>query len=491
MDLRKRKDLRVSAISRRNLLTSLLALPALSRADDGWVPLFDGASLDGWKSGEDVESFKVVDGLLVAEGPRAHLFYSGSVGHADFKNFELKADVMSTAGSRSAICFHTASGRGDRPSRGLEVAIANAGVAGEHRKTGSLYGVRNVYKALVKDDQWFQVHLTTRGKQVQIRLNGVLVVDYVEPQTPVRIAHEPERALGHGTFALRCDGPNSKVLFRNILVRQLADAAPAVDPPVVDEIYRGLAEMSARNFPLVDSHVHLKGGLTIEEALRESRRLGIGYGVAINVGLGFPTTTDAAAEEYLRSMQGQPCYAALQGEGREWVTLVSKETIAKFDYVFTDCMTFTDDNGKRMRTWITEEVGEIPDAQRFMDTLVSRILGILEHEPIDIYANPTFLPAAIAGDYDRLWTAERMRKVIQALKKNNVAMEINNSRRLPSPAFIKAAKKAGVKFSFGTNNSGKELGRLEYGVQMVKECGLTWQDFFVPRPDGQKPAQKL
>jgi histidinol phosphatase-like PHP family hydrolase len=126
-----------------------------------------------------------------------------------------------------------------------------------------------------------------------------------------------------------------------------------------------------------------------------------------------------------------------------------------------------------------------------MDTLVSRILGILEHEPIDIYANPTFLPAAIAGDYDRLWTAERMRKVIQALKKNNVAMEINNSRRLPSPAFIKAAKKAGVKFSFGTNNSGKELGRLEYGVQMVKECGLTWQDFFVPRPDGQKPAQKL
>jgi hypothetical protein len=27
-------------------------------------------------------------------------------------------------------------------------------------------------------------------------------------------------------------------------------------------------------------------------------------------------------------------------------------------------------------------------------------------------------------------------------------------------------------------------------VEMIKECGLAWQDFFVPRPDGQKPVQR-
>jgi len=83
-----------------------------------------------------------------------------------------------------------------------------------------------------------------------------------------------------------------------------------------------------------------------------------------------------------------------------------------------------------------------------------------------------------------------MRTVIDAAQRNDVAIEINNRYRVPSPAFIKAAKKAGVKFSFGTNNSDKNLGRMEYGVEMVKECGLTWQDIFLPKPDGEKPVQK-
>jgi histidinol phosphatase-like PHP family hydrolase len=153
-------------------------------------------------------------------------------------------------------------------------------------------------------------------------------------------------------------------------------------------------------------------------------------------------------------------------------------------------MTFTDDNGKRMRIWIKDEVGQIQDKEHFMDTLVNRAVGILDHEPIDIHANPTFLPDQIAAEYDRLWTSERMQRVIDAAKRNDVAIEINSHYRLPSAAFIKLAKKAGVKFSFGTNNADKNLGRDEYGVQMVKECGLTWQDMFVPRPEGEKAIQR-
>ena len=55
-------------------------------------------------------------------------------------------------------------------------------------------------------------------------------------------------------------------------------------------------------------------------------------------------------------------------------------------------------------------MGTIADPQEFMDTLVERAVGILEHEPIDIYVNPTFLPDQLAKDYDRLWTEERMRE---------------------------------------------------------------------------------
>jgi 3-keto-disaccharide hydrolase len=482
-------------ISRRELLASLLVLPAALRAEADWIPLFDGHTLDGWRASENSGSFRVVDGQIAAGGSRSHLFYAGSVRNSDFENFELKAEVMARPGANSGIYFHTQFQPTDWPRRGFEVQINNTqkGDASyvERKKTGSLYGVRDIYKALVNDDEWFRLHVLVRAKQVQIRLNDTLLVDYVEPTPPVRTGDAAGRVIDRGTFALQCHDPNSKVFFRNILVKPLPDNLPMAtdERPVVDEVYRELLRMNAENYPVVDYHVHLKGGLTLQEALHESRRLGIMYGIAVNCGLGFPVTDDAAAEEFFRSMKGQPVFVAMQGEGREWVKLFSRETIARFDYAFTDAMTFTDDNGKRMRLWIDEEVGEINDPERFTEMCVNRILGVLNHEPIDIYVNPTFLPKAIAADYERLWTPERMQKVIDAAKRNGVAIEINNTYRLPSPAFIKAAKKAGLKFSFGTNNADRKLGRLEYAVEMVKECGLTWQDVFVPKPDGEKPIQ--
>ena len=483
-------------ISRRDLLASLLVLPGLVRGDEDWVPLFDGRTLNGWKAGGHQGSFQVVDGQIVAGGPPSYLFYTGRVRNADFKNFELKTEVMASPGAESGLCFHTGFKSGGSPRKGFVVKINNThpaeGNYREYRKTGSLCGVRNVYKAPVNDNEWFQLHILVRGNQIQIRLNGTLLVDYVEPDPPLQEGDSAGRVLSRGTFALQCRDLHSKVFFRNILVKPLPDDLPVDTPerPVVDAVYRELLRMNAQNFPVVDYHVHLKGGLTLEDALRESRRLGIQYGIAVNCGLGFTITNDAAAEEFLRSMKGQPVFVAMQGEGREWVKLFSKETVAKFDYVFTDAMTFTDDHGKRMRLWIKDEVGEIGDPEQFMEMLVSRILAVLNHEPIDIYVNPTFLPDALASNYDRLWTPERMHKVIDAARRSGVAIEINNRYRLPSPAFIRAAKKAGVKFSFGTNNSDRVLGRLEYCLEMVKECGLTGQHIFVPKPDGEKPVQK-
>jgi len=483
-------------LSRRDLLASLLVLPATLRAEGGWVQLFDGRSLHGWKAGENRGSFRVVDGQIAASGPRSHLYYTGGIRNASFKNFEFRAEVMPHAGAESGIYFHTRFQPTGWPERGFKVQINNTyrgeGDYRERRKTGSLYGVRDVYKAFANDNEWSQLQIVVRGKQAEVRLNDTLLVDYLEPDPPVVEADYPGRVLGRGTFALECHDANSKVSFRNIRVKPLPDDLPAdtAERPVVDDVYRELLRMNAQNFPVVDYHVHLKGGLTIEEALASSRRLGIQYGIAINGGLGFPTTNDAAAEDYLSSMKGQPCFVALQGEGREWVKLFSKETLAKFDYVFTDAMTFTDDSGRRMRIWIKEEVGEIKDKERFMDMYVNRILGVLNHEPIDIHANPTVLPDVLAADYDQLWTPERMQKVIEAAKRNDVAIEISNRYRVPSAAFIKAARKAGVKFSFGTNNGDRNLGRDEYGVQMVKECGLTWQDMFVPKPEEEKAIQR-
>ena len=241
----------------------------------------------------------------------------------------------------------------------------------------------------------------------------------------------------------------------------------------------------------VDYHVHPKGGLTVEGALRRSRETGIYYGLAINGGLGQPAENDADLEAFLSELDGKPVYKAMQAEGREWVGMFSKTTLEKFDYVFTDSMTWTDDAGKRMRLWMPGEVGVISDPQRFMDTLVDRALGIFANEPIDIYVNPTYIPDQLAAQYDTLWTPSRMKKIVDGLAANGIAMEINNRRRIPSEAFIRLARQAGVKFACGTNNAGADdLGRNEYCAEMIRKCDLRPEHFWTPPANGAKAVQR-
>jgi len=240
-----------------------------------------------------------------------------------------------------------------------------------------------------------------------------------------------------------------------------------------------------------DYHVHLKADLTLEGALQKSRATGITYGIAVNGGVGFPVGDDAAAEAFLREMRGKAAYLAFQAEGREWVRAFTAPALGKFDYIFTDSMTWTDDDGRRMRLWIKEEVGQIAHPQRFMDTLVNRAVGIFDREPIDLYVNPTFLPEVIAADYDRLWTPARMSAVVGGLARNGIGMEINNRYRIPSAAFIRLAKAAGVKFACGTNNTGAaDLGANEYCREMIRECGLGAADFWSPPAEGKKAVQR-
>ena len=478
-------------------LTGLLSLSPTLRAagePDGWIPLFDGKTLEGWRASENQGGFKVADGAIAFDGKRSHLFYVGKVRSADFKNFEFKADVLTRPLANSGIYFHTAYQEKDWPGIGFEAQVANthlgAGGYVEMKKTGSLYGIRNLHRSVVKDDEWFTVQVSVRGKRIQIRVNELLMVDYVEPENPVLDAQRPGRRLSHGTFALQGHDPESKVFFKNILVKALPDDLTDYPdgPARFDAVDAQIVKLGADNYPLVDFHTHLKGGLTLDGVLQHTFKTGINHGVAVNCGLGFAITNDAGIDDFLRTMAGQPVFVGMQAEGREWPRLFSPGAVARFDYVFTDSMTIFDHRGKRARLWINDEV-EIPDKQVFMDHLVDTIVKILSEEPVDIYVNPTFLPEIIAKEYDALWTPGRMQRVVDAAKKNGVAVELNSRYRLPGLQFIKLAKKAGLKFTLGTNNTDSNLGRDEYGLEMIAACGLTYKDFWMPKPEGQKPIQ--
>ncbi len=182
-----------------------------------WVSLFDGKTLDGWKVGENASSFKVEDGSIVVNGPRGHLFYDGKVGEHNFKNFEFKAQVMTTQGSNSGIYMHTTYQEGGWPSKGYEIQVNNSHT--DWKRTGSLYDIQDVKEVYVQDNVWYTEQIIVQGKHIITKINDKVVVDYIEPDQVDR----KDRKLISGTFALQAHDPKSKVYFKNIMVKQLPD----------------------------------------------------------------------------------------------------------------------------------------------------------------------------------------------------------------------------------------------------------------------------
>ena len=86
---------------------SVLADHHSSKDKDGFFELFNGKSLEGWTINESPESWKVSDGKIIVKGPRSHLFYTGKVNKAEFKNFEAKLQVLTKKGANAGFYFHT------------------------------------------------------------------------------------------------------------------------------------------------------------------------------------------------------------------------------------------------------------------------------------------------------------------------------------------------------------------------------------------------
>ncbi len=469
-------------------LAGIVASAPLAATAAEWISLFDGRSLTGWRANENPASHRVVDGSIECVGPRSHLFYTGPDGQAQFADFEFEAEVMTEPGANSGVYFHTRFQEKDWPAHGFEVQVNNTatGEGGyrENKRTGSLYAIRNVYRQLASDREWFRLRFRVEGKRVRIWVGDTLAVDYVEPPDAPTGGYAGRR-IGGGTIALQCHDPGSRVRYRHLRARALdrGDTAPDSAP---FQISTNLAALHASNFPVLDLHTHLKGGLTLAEVALRQFRTGIGAGIAVNGGLGFAVTNDAGLDRALAEIRHPLFFTALQGEGREWPTLFSREALARFDYVFTDAMTIAGPGGRRMRLWIPEEV-TLGDAETFMESLVAQTVRVLESEPIDVWVNPTFLPQILAARHAELWTPARRDRVIAGAASHRVAIEINDRFQLPGADFIRAAKKAGLRFTFGTNNAGRDdLGRLDYCVRMARECGLTWQDLWVP---GQQPSR--
>ena len=186
-----------------------------------WVSLFDGKTMNGWKVGKNASSFSIDNGAIAVNGDVAHLYYDGDVQKHQFKNFELKIDIMTTPGSNSGVYFHTQYQESSWPKKGYEVQVNNSHT--DWRRTGSLWAIQDIKETYVKDNEWFTLHIKVKDKKVTVAINDKQVVDYTEPENPQREEGMKERLLSSGTFALQGHDPKSKVYYKNIWVKLLKD----------------------------------------------------------------------------------------------------------------------------------------------------------------------------------------------------------------------------------------------------------------------------
>lgn len=229
-----------------------------------------------------------------------------------------------------------------------------------------------------------------------------------------------------------------------------------------------------------DYHVHLDNS-TIDHVLELSRQREVKFGIVEHAGTKeniYPKvlSNDAELKAYLALLEGKPVYKGVQAEWTDWMGCFSKDALAGLDYVITDAMTMPDRSGKRMKLWeATEDLG---DAQAFMDRYVDWHVEIMSREPIDLFVNLSWLPSLFAGDYETLWTEARMTRIVDALVRHGIAMEISSGFELPKLSFLRFAREAGLKFAFGTNGRYPKMGLLDYSVRMAKELTLTREDMF-------------
>ena len=156
-----------------------------------------------------------------APHPKSHLFYMGPDGRASYRDFEFAVDVKCERLANSGVYFHTEFVADAWPQKGFEVQIDNDPT--HPKKTGSLYAVADIAESPARDNEWFHLQVTVRGKRVVIAINDTTVVDWTEPEGFV--ARNPpwytERKLSHGTFALQGHDSESTVYFKNIRVKRI------------------------------------------------------------------------------------------------------------------------------------------------------------------------------------------------------------------------------------------------------------------------------
>lgn len=204
----------------------LLAAAPLARAqkETGFVPLFDGRTLNGWTlvHGRG-PGYIVENGTIVCpvEGG-GNLFTE-----KEYSNFVLRLEWKLAEGGNNGIGIR-APLEGDAAYVGMEIQILDD-EAEVYQKmnlkptqyTGSVYDVFPAHRGFVRRNAWNEEEIVADGRRIRVTLNGHVVTDVNldDAKDPAVLKKHPglARTSGHIGFL----GHGTRVEFRNIRIKEL------------------------------------------------------------------------------------------------------------------------------------------------------------------------------------------------------------------------------------------------------------------------------
>jgi tRNA A-37 threonylcarbamoyl transferase component Bud32 len=180
---------------------------------DGFVALFNGKDLTGWKPHPNGKAqWDVKDGILTGSGDVGHLFYEAS----NYENFHLRVEAMINDGGNSGVFFRTPFGPANQ--QGYPIGGYEAQIDSTHRdprRTGSLFmpgGVAVERKETpVKPGEWFKMEVHADGPHIVLTVNGETTADYVDAAPHSRVGHIALQVLDSATV----------VKFRKVEIKEL------------------------------------------------------------------------------------------------------------------------------------------------------------------------------------------------------------------------------------------------------------------------------
>ncbi len=183
---------------------------------EGWVQLFNGKDLAGWKTHPTQPGdWRVQNGELVGRGSKpSHLFSE----RGDFRDFHLRLETKLSATGDSGVFVRCPFGLPWRfgtfgiPA-GFAVCFNGNGTsvrAGQLARVG--LNPPLLARVRLPPLRWFTTEVIAQGDRLVVKVNGRTTADY----------REPDRQFASGHLALQASGPETLVHFRKIEVKELA-----------------------------------------------------------------------------------------------------------------------------------------------------------------------------------------------------------------------------------------------------------------------------